>query len=131
MGLKDFDYNDLAYAELGKSADSLDKNIVIINIGHADRELLSMIIDKTAENNPKVIALDALFEEAKDPYQDSLLSASFGKHRNFIAATKLNLSGKDGDSISMTGDYFKMQQHTGTPIFLVMSLPHCAITIHS
>ena len=107
MGLKDFDYTDLAYAELGKSADSLDKNIVIINIGHADRELLSMIIDKTAENNPKVIALDALFDEAKDPYQDSLLSASFGKHKNFIAATKLNLSGKDGDTITITGDYFK------------------------
>ncbi|HNR18278.1 MAG TPA: CHASE2 domain-containing protein [Chitinophagaceae bacterium] len=108
MGLKDFDYTDLAYAELKKGKDSkIDSNIVIINIGHADRELLSMIIDKTAENNPKVMALDAVFYEPGDSQPDSLLSASIGKHKNLIAATKLILSGKDGDTISTSGDYFK------------------------
>lgn len=108
MGLKDFDYTDLAYAELGKGKNSkIDSNIVIINIGHADRELLSMIIDKTAENNPKVMALDAVFYEPGDSQPDSLLSASIGKHKNLIAATKLILSGKDGDTILTSGDYFK------------------------
>lgn len=108
MGLKDFDYTDLAYAELKKGKDSkIDSNIVIINIGHADRKLLSMIIDKTAENNPKVMALDAVFYEPGDPEPDSLLSASIGKHKNLIAATKLILSGKDGDTILTSGDYFK------------------------
>ncbi|MBL7723018.1 MAG: CHASE2 domain-containing protein [Chitinophagaceae bacterium] len=108
MGLKDFDYTDLAYAELKKGKNSkIDSNIVIINIGHADRELLSMIIDKTAENNPKVMALDAVFYEPGDSQPDSLLSASLGKHKNLIAATKLIPSGKDGDTISTSGDYFK------------------------
>jgi CHASE2 domain-containing sensor protein len=114
LGLKDFDYTDLAYAELGKGKNStIDSNIAIINIGNADREVLSMIIDKAGSMHPKVMALDALFFEPKDPYQDSLISESFRKNKNLVAAVKLNLFGKEGDTITTSGDYFKTASHFG------------------
>ncbi len=64
LGLKDFDSNDMSYSKLGKAENtaSLTKSIVIVNIGHADREGLSMMIDKVATMKPKVMALDAYFD---------------------------------------------------------------------
>jgi hypothetical protein len=97
LGLKDFDYNDISYSKLGKSLigntknDKFDSRIVIVNIGTADRELLSMVIDKVASHNPRVMALDALFFEEKDVVKDSMLAATFGKHKNLIVASKLEL----------------------------------------
>jgi CHASE2 domain-containing sensor protein len=108
LGLKDFDYNDISYSKLDKGGHTpLDKRIVIVNIGNADRELLSLMIDKAGEMKPKVMALDALFFQEKDPLKDSMLNMTFSKHKNLVAAAKLELSGKDGDTINISGDYFK------------------------
>lgn len=107
LGLKDFDFNDLSYSKLGKADHTnIDKRIVIVNIGYATREELALMIDKVGSMKPKVMGLDALFYEARDPHQDSMLMASFAKNKNLIAARKLVLSGKDGDSVSeISGDY--------------------------
>jgi len=108
LGLKDFDFNDISYSKLGKTKnDALDKRIVIVNIGMADRGGLSMFIDKVAAMGPKVMALDALFYEERDPVQDSLLTETFKRNKNLIAARKLVLSGKDGDTVKFAGDYLK------------------------
>lgn len=106
LSLKDFDSNDLSYSKLGKGSDTkLDSNIVIVNIGYADREVLSMMIDKAASMKPKVMALDAYFSGPRDPHQDSLLTETFSKNKNLIAASVLRLSGKDGDTVTITGNY--------------------------
>jgi CHASE2 domain-containing sensor protein len=113
LGLKDFDYNDMSYSDLGKGLlsdntnEKRDSRITIVNIGNADREMLSMIIDKVASYNPKVMALDALFDVAMDPVKDSMLNETFKRNKNLIVANKLELSGKDGDTITTSGDYFK------------------------
>ena len=106
LGLKDFDFNDLSYSKLGKAQNTpIDKRIVIVNIGQADREGLAMMIDKTGSMNPKVMALDATFDGPKDPIQDSLLTETFKRNKNLIAATRLELTGKEGDTISLGGAF--------------------------
>lgn len=106
LGLKDFDFNDISYAKLGKAGNTpVDKRIVIINIGQADREAISLMIDKAAEMKPKVMGLDVLFDSAKDPYQDSLLSEAFKRNKNLVAARRLVLSGKEGDTVRFAGNY--------------------------
>lgn len=107
LGLKDFDFNDLTYSKLGKAqTDSIDRRITIVNIGHANREEIAMLIDALAVHKPKVMALDALFYEARDPHQDSMLSETFSRHKNLIVARKLVLEGKEGDTVkSYSGDY--------------------------
>lgn len=108
LGLKDFDFNDISYSKLGKTKNTpIDKRIVIINIGQADREGLSMMIDKVGSMKPKVMALDVLFYDEKDPHQDSMLTETFRRNTNLIAARKLVLSGKEGDTISFAGTYIK------------------------
>jgi len=106
LSLKDFDSNDLSYSKLHKGEDTpLDNRIVIVNIGLADREGLSMMIDKVGSMKPKVMALDVTFDGERDPYKDSLLTETFARNKNLIAATRLELSGKDGDTIKMGGNY--------------------------
>lgn len=108
LGLKDFDFNDLYYSKLGKSAkkeENFDNRIVIINIEDADREGMSLLIDKVGSLNPKVMALDVVFYAEKDQFKDSLLRETFARNKNMIAATHLIPSGKDGDTITMTGNY--------------------------
>ena len=107
LALKDFDFNDIAYAKLEKSADTrMDSNIVIVNIGHADREALAYIIEKTSSYQPKVMALDAYFEEEKDPEKDSILRQVFKKTNNLVAAARLAVN-KNTDQIVLMKDYFE------------------------
>lgn len=106
LGLKDFDFNDISYSKLEKAKyTEIDSNIVIVNIEQADREGLAMMIDKVGTMGPKVMALDVTFDGPKEPQQDSLIAEVFKKNKNLIAATKLELSGKNGDTISLTGNY--------------------------
>jgi CHASE2 domain-containing sensor protein len=114
LALKDFDFNDITYAKLGKSADTpLDKRIVIINIGHADREELAMIIDRTSEMKAKAIGLDVTFEggPSDDEHKDSLLRVAISRQSNMVVATRLDWddpaelekSGYFGDAIQKPG----------------------------
>ncbi|HUR64737.1 MAG TPA: CHASE2 domain-containing protein [Chitinophagaceae bacterium] len=108
LGLKDFDFNDLSYSKLGKSATGkYDNRITIVNIGHLNREELSMLIDSVAANKPKVMGLDAYFDGPRDPYQDSLLGETFKRNKNLIVGRKLVLSGKEGDTAAIGGNYIK------------------------
>lgn len=111
IALKDFDYNDFRYSKIGNhligntDTSAIDKRITIVNIGNADREGIAMLIDKVASYKPKVMALDALFYEERDPAKDSLLKAVFQKHPNLIAAEQLQPIGKKEDTINVLGTY--------------------------
>ena len=123
LALKDFDFNDVTYAELHKNENiAVDSNIVIVNIGHADREVLSMIIDKLGSMKPKVMGLDAYFEGPGDPYQDSLLNASFARNTNLVVAVKLVPHGDKGDTLTLTGNYFKSASQYGNVNFFIDNL---------
>ena len=115
--------SDVTYAELHKNEGiDLDSNIVIVNIGHADREVLSMIIDKVGSMKPKVMGLDAYFEGPGDPFQDSLMHATFDRHPNLVVAVKLVPHGEKADSFSFTGNYFTNAAHYGNVNFFIDNL---------
>jgi len=109
MGLKDFDYTDLAYAELKKGKNStLDSNIVIINIGVANRQELSFLIEKTASYEPKVIGLDVWMAEPKESDADSLLKKTISQTPNLILASRF-LPGKGNKESEFQSNYFTAQ----------------------
>lgn len=96
LGLKDFDFNDLVYSKLGKTnATPIDSNIVIINIGQADREGLSHIIDKTASYSPKVMGLDVVFSGPREYITDSILENSINNNKNLVLAVKYQTDSTD------------------------------------
>lgn len=106
LALKDFDFNDIAYAKLEKSVQTpVDSNIAIVNIGHADREGLAYLIEKVSNMQPKVIGLDAYFENEKDSVKDSILRSAFLKTKNLVVVSRLAVEKKNNDLIIMK-DYF-------------------------
>ena len=90
LALKDFDFNDIAYAKAHKDEGiAIDRRIVIVNIGHLDRAELGFLIEKVNEYNPKVIGLDTYFEGPKElePQKDSILKEAFRKTKNLVAVS--------------------------------------------
>ena len=88
MALKDFDFNDIAYAKLEKGkSDSIDRRIVIINSGELDRAELGFLIETINAYKPKVIGLDIYFEDAKDAVKDSILREAFRKTKNIVGVS--------------------------------------------
>ena len=111
LAMKDFDMNDLSYAKLGKGSDSgLDTNIVVINIGNADRAGIAMMIQKTASYQPKVMALDVLFNGPKDPQADSMLSQVFQENPNLVGAAQFILD-TGTHELAFSRNYFKDKVH--------------------
>ena len=105
LGLKYFDFNDLSYSKLGKASNTpIDSNIVIINIGQADREGIAFLIDKTASYNPKTIGLDVVFDGPRDLLKDSLLVATIQRTRNLVLAAKYQVDSTD--KLIAGGNYF-------------------------
>lgn len=106
LGLKDLDMNDMSYSKLGKSDTThIDKNIVVINIGMADREGISLLIDKIASYQPKVMGLDVVFDGERDPYKDSLLGETFRRNKNLVVAAKFQLDSTK--KFELTRNFFK------------------------
>lgn len=105
LGLKDFDFNDISYSKLGKAQNTpIDTNIVVINIGDANREEIAMLIEKTASYEPKVMGLDVTFSGPRDPEQDSLLREVITKNSNLVLAVKYQTD--TTDKLIATENYF-------------------------
>ena len=115
LALEDFDINDIIFSK-AKDPDKFDNRIVIINIGHADREGLAYIIEKAASMEPKVIGLDAFFDGPKEAFKDSLLRSVFKKTKNLVAVSRINVNSeewKHHSEGSFRKDYFD-SSHTMT-----------------
>ena len=95
LGLKDFDFNDLYYSKVSDKTEGYDKRIVLVNIGHANRAEIAMLIDKVASYQPKVMGLDALFEGPREAADDSLMRDVVHRHKNLVLAVKYQTDKQD------------------------------------
>jgi CHASE2 domain-containing sensor protein len=86
----DFDFNDIAYAKVGKNDDTIDSRIAIVNIGLADRAGIAGMLEKVAAQKPKAIGLDAYFEGPRDSASDALLKNTLQSIPELIMASRLN-----------------------------------------
>ena len=88
--LKDFDFNDIAYAKLEKGKyDSIDRRIVVVNTGKLDRAEIGFLIEKINTYGPKIIGLDIFFLEPKEeePQKDSILHEALKKTKNLVGVS--------------------------------------------
>lgn len=88
--LADFEFNDLAYAKLGKNNDKpLDNRIVVVNIGWLDRTGITNLLSIIDSAKPKVIGLDVQFIDAKDPATDAVLQQRLTNTPNLVSASSI------------------------------------------
>lgn len=119
LGMKDFDFNDLYYSNVGNEQRlELDTNITVIDIDRADREGIAMLIDKVAEAKPKVIGLDVLLDGEREPYKDSLMREVVKRTPNLVLAVKYQTD-SSGKLIG-GNNYFK----NDSTLFGYVNFPH-------
>lgn len=83
---KDFSYLDLHYAEKLKEDNyHLNENIVLVNIDRLNRKQIADVLDDLQKHKPKVIGLDVIFKQKKDPIWDKFLADKL-KNDSFIFA---------------------------------------------
>jgi CHASE2 domain-containing sensor protein len=99
--IKDFKFTDLYYSKLRESSNLFEKDVVLVNIGEAKREEIAEMLQILNGAEPKIIALDILFSERKEPAGDSLLRSAFAQIGN-----KLILSNHLEDSQGEYTSYY-------------------------
>jgi CHASE2 domain-containing sensor protein len=87
--LGDFDVYDIVYSKLLEEQ-TVDTNIVLVNIGNLSRKELAEQIEVLNRFNPAVIGIDSFFEIDKDKDSDSLLSTALSNCRNLVMVDKLD-----------------------------------------
>jgi len=105
--LKDLDFNDISYSVLKKNeSNPIDKRIVIVNIGSADRGGLALLIEKIRAAEPTVIGLDVTFDGARETEKDSLLRQMIVSTSNLVVVSKINWQNKnEPEDIGYFGEY--------------------------
>lgn len=80
----------------------LDERIVLINISNSSRLEIANSIEKLIRCSPKVIAINATFEDLRDSNHDSALSRAIKKSKNIIVPFV-----DDGNSLIQSNEFFR------------------------
>ena len=111
LALQDFDYNDMAYSKLEKNKGvPVDTNIVIVNVGNADRMAIAAMTQKIAHANPKVIGLDVVFNEKRDSLGDQLLDGVIRDEPRLVMAYHLQ---SNDHELRHEGYFFESTRNRG------------------
>jgi len=107
--LTDFNFSDLLYSKLSSKQELLDTNIVLVNIGHLDREQIARQIKRIRSYHPKVIGFDGFFAVKRNPSIDSALLVQLKEPPGVVMACYL--TGKEAvegvyDSLETSAGYF-------------------------
>ena len=90
QALGDFDITDMAFSKFRNEEEvDVDTNIVLVNIGMADRAEIAQIIQNLNWYEPAVIGVDAFFRQPKDPIGDSALAEAFAQTKELVLVSKV------------------------------------------
>jgi CHASE2 domain-containing sensor protein len=89
QGFADFDIYDLYYSDTSKQNLIKDKDIVLVEIGN-DRSEIADQVKTLSRYSPKIIAIDATFEEPRDSTDDAKFSGEMKQHSNIVFATEFD-----------------------------------------
>jgi CHASE2 domain-containing sensor protein len=95
--ISDFDVYDIVYSKL-REEPKVDTNIVLVNLSNLSRSEIARQVNTINSLNPKVIGIDAIFQEEKEHYSDSLLADAFSRCRNLILVSKLDNYNEETDA---------------------------------
>ena len=106
--LKDFELTDMVFSQL-RSPQTLDTNIVLVNIAHLSRSEIGKQIAILNKYEPKVIGIDAFFRKKKEFSEDIQLIMAMSQVENLVLVSDLESPSEDGsswDSISISHPQF-------------------------
>jgi CHASE2 domain-containing sensor protein len=95
--ISDFDVYDIVYSKI-REEPAADTSIVLVNIGNLSRLEIAHQINVINSYNPYLIAIDAIFQEEKESFCDSVLADAFSKCNNLVLVSKLDKFDETNDT---------------------------------
>jgi len=105
--MKDFSFLDVYYSENFNPSNTVNNDIIIINVEQRDRFEIAQLLEVVKKEQPKVIGLDIIFREQKESFIDSLLTKALDGN-NIITSFLIN-----NDSIITNNPVFKTSGKSG------------------
>ncbi|MBN8677507.1 MAG: CHASE2 domain-containing protein [Chitinophagales bacterium] len=88
--IRDYQITDIVYSRLRDKRIAVDNRIVMVNTGQPSRDTLAMLVNRIREAGAKVIAIDIMLEERKNPVTDSILLTSLTSMENVVLAMEID-----------------------------------------
>gem|GEM_PF-6989511 len=98
LASQDISLNDIYYSVRSDYDSDLlgDKQVVLVNLGSKPldslRSTLAVLLERTWQFSPALMAVDVTFEEDKVPQSDRLLKASLNKYHPILAKAKMGVN---------------------------------------
>lgn len=98
LASQDVSFNDMYYSVRSESDPDLlnDKQVVLVNLGskplNSLRSTLAVLLERTNQFKPSIMAVDVTFEEDKVPQSDSVLKARLLQYRPILAKAKMGVN---------------------------------------
>ncbi len=90
QAIGDVDLTDMVFTKFrDESKVKADTNIVLVNIGYADRSEIAEILRVVQSAQPAVVGVDAFFKTVKDSASDSELAAAMAATENLVLVSKV------------------------------------------
>ncbi|MGJ8745560.1 CHASE2 domain-containing protein [Polaribacter sp.] len=86
---KDFSYLDLFQSKKIFKNEQVSTDIILVNIERKNRSEIAFLLNHIANQQPKTIGLDAIFNTPKDIFGDSLLADAIDKNRAKIVSSHI------------------------------------------
>lgn len=127
LALKDFKFTDIYYSKLHKNEKQQPTGeIVLVNIGRANRAQISQTIEAVSSGNPKVLGLDVYFSSRNDAHADSLLKQAISKAESITRVVHAGFLGQEEEQwvykksndaffTSQTPSYINLMQAESKP----------------
>ncbi len=87
--IRDYEITDIVYSRLRDNKVVPDDRIALVNVGQPNRDTLHLIVDRIREAGAKVISIDIMLADRKNPTTDSLLQHSLRQMENIVLAVEL------------------------------------------
>ena len=86
----DVDLTDMVFSQFrDEEKYGVDTNIVIVNLGLADRYEVAEILDNINRAEPLVVGIDVFFRHPKDAEDDARLAAAMKRTKNLVLVSKV------------------------------------------
>jgi len=96
--LGDLDITDMVFSQFRNEDDTpVDTNIVLVNIGMADRSEIAMMLRHLSQHEPAAVGIDAFFRAPKDSASDTELAEAMAQVRNLVLVSKVAFKKESGE----------------------------------
>lgn len=88
--LSDVDLTDVVFSQFrDDQRREVDTNIVIVNIGQANRGEIAQILENINRHEPAAVGIDAFFRQPKEAESDSMLQAAMDATQHLVLVSKV------------------------------------------